>query len=69
MENYAFILKTINDKIADCERMIEYYREEISKKDDTIRELKEKVALLEEANRGFAEATSTLEEKIENLTI
>lgn len=54
MENYAAIFKTINDKIAESEIMIEYYREEVSKKDNIIRDLNTKI--------------KSLEEKIENLT-
>ena len=54
MEKYEAILKTINDKIADCERMIEYYREEVPTRDNIIRDLNTKI--------------KSLEEKIENLT-
>lgn len=31
MEKYEAILKTINDKIADCENLIEYYRGEVAR--------------------------------------
>lgn len=53
MKKYEAILKTINDKIADSENLIEYYREETAKKDATIRELKEKTEQLE---KDFCEA-------------
>ena len=64
MENYAFILKTINDKIADCERMIEYYREEVSEKNDTIRELETKLSASENLRVCNLEIIENL--KIEN---
>lgn len=54
MEKYAAILKTINDKIAEQEDVIEYYRDEVSKKDNIIRDLEAKI--------------KSLEEKIDNLT-
>ena len=54
MKNYTAILKAINDKLAENESIIEYYREEVSKKDNIIRELEAKI--------------KTLEEKIDNLT-
>lgn len=74
MEKYDAILKAINDKLADYERTVEYYREEMPKKDEIIRELETKNGDLELA---FCDATSTnnellsenesLKEKIENL--
>lgn len=53
MEKYDAILKTINDKIADCERIIEWYREEKAKAEAIIRELSEKAEQLE---KDFCEA-------------
>ncbi len=47
MEKYDAILRAINDKIAGQESTIEWYREEMSKNDVTIRELKAKVSDLE----------------------
>ena len=41
MEKYDAILKAINDKLADYERTVEYYREEMPKKDEIIRKYKE----------------------------
>lgn len=46
MEKYAAIFKTINDKIADQESTINYYREETSKKDARIRELENEIKAL-----------------------
>lgn len=42
MEKYEAILKTINDKIANSEKLIEYLREENEKKDAIIRKLEAK---------------------------
>ena len=49
MENITAILKTINDKIATQEDIIEMYRKETAEKDATIRELENKAAELEKA--------------------
>ena len=54
MEKYAAIFKTINDKITASENLIEYYRDLVDGKNNTIRELEAKI--------------KSLEEKIENLT-
>ena len=74
MEKYDAILKTINDKIADCERLIEWYREETLKKETTIRELTEKAEQLEkdycEAQKqafDYAEENKKLTDEIEAL--
>lgn len=48
MEKYSSLLKCINDKIADCEKTIEYYREETSKKESLIRELEAENKALKE---------------------
>lgn len=54
MEKYEAILKVINDKIEDSERLIEYLREGNGKKDEIIRKLEAENA--------------TLKKKIDNLT-
>lgn len=64
MENCNFILKTINDKIAEQEGTIKYYREETSKKDDTIRELETKLSASENLRVCNLEIIENL--KIEN---
>ena len=54
MEKYAAILKTINDKIAESENLIAYYRDLVDGKERTICDLEAKI--------------KSLEEKIDNLT-
>ena len=54
MGEYSALLKCINDKIADSEKTIEYYRNVISEKEAQIRELKAE--------------NKALKEKIDNLT-
>ncbi len=54
MEKYEAILRAINSKLADYEMTVEYYREEMPKKDARIRELEEEI--------------TRLKEKIDNLT-
>lgn len=54
MEKYSSLLKCINDKIADCEKTIEYYREEISR--------------IETQNRELIAENKALKEKITDLT-
>lgn len=46
MEKYAAILKTINDKIADQEGIIEMYRKETAEKNAQIRELENEIKAL-----------------------
>ena len=46
MEKYDAIFKTINDKIATQEDIIEMYRKETAEKDATIRELKNEIKAL-----------------------
>lgn len=48
MEKYEALFRTINDKISECEKTIEYYRESASVKDETIRELRGENKLLKE---------------------
>lgn len=55
MEKYDAILKTINEKIANSERLVEFLRQENGKKDETIRMLKKKTGDLEQA---YYDATS-----------
>ena len=64
MENCNFILKTINEKIAGQEGMINFYREEASKKEDTIRELETKLSASENLRVCNLEIIENL--KIEN---
>lgn len=74
MEKYAAIFKTINDKIADQEDIIEMYRKETAEKDATIRELKNKVGYLELAlcdetqkNNELTSENKELKETLETL--
>lgn len=47
MEKYDAILRTINDKIAECERFVEFLRQENGSLLETNRMLNEKAAKLE----------------------
>jgi predicted RNase H-like nuclease (RuvC/YqgF family) len=53
MEKYDAIYRTINDKIADCEKTIEYYRGEVTR--------------IEKINSELRKENELLKEKIENL--
>ena len=62
MEKYAAILKTINDKIASQEDIIEMYRRETTEKDATIRELENMAAELKKALNEIETAYEKLNE-------
>lgn len=62
MEKYDAILKTINDKIADCERLIEFLRQENGSLLETNRMLNEKVAKLEKDLSEERQANAKLNE-------
>lgn len=49
MENYDAIIKCINDTLKDKESSLNYYREEMPKRDARIRELEESVAEFQSA--------------------
>lgn len=53
MEKYDAILRAINDKIADCESTIAYYRGEVSR--------------IEKINSELKKENELLKKKIENL--
>lgn len=53
MEKYEAILKTINDKIAECEKLIAHYRGEINR--------------IEKINSDLKKENELLKKKIENL--
>ena len=53
MEKYEALFRTINDKIAECEKTIEYYRHEMLKAEKIILDQKEK---LEKAEADYCEA-------------
>ena len=65
MEKYAAIYKTINDKIASQEDIIEMYRRETTEKDALIRELKAKVSDLELALCDETQKNNELENSYE----
>lgn len=53
MEKYEAILKAINDKIAECEKLIEFYRGEVTR--------------IEKINSELTKENELLQKKIENL--
>ena len=66
MEKYEAILRTINDKIADCEKTIEYYREVMSQKDATIRMAEARAFQAEQEFSNAKARLETLEKAYEN---
>jgi chromosome segregation ATPase len=56
MEKYDAIIKCINDTLKDKESSLNYYREEMPKRDARIRELEVKVAQLEGENKGLLDS-------------
>lgn len=71
MEKYEFILRCINDKLKENADVLEMYRKEVPEKDATIRELKVKVAKLEndlseekQAYRKLREAHNKLNDEV-----
>ena len=67
MEKYDAIFRTINDKIASQEDIIEMYRKETTEKDALIRELKAKVSDLELALCDETQKNNELSTAYENL--
>ena len=66
MEKYDAILRTINDKIADCEKTIEYYRDEVARKEAIILKLEEKAVQAENDCGKVKARLETLENEYEN---
>lgn len=54
MEEYKNIFKLVDKTLADNEMMLDYYREEVMKKDAEIEKLKEHISALESANRELS---------------
>lgn len=67
MEKYDAIIKCINDTLKDKESSLNYYREEMPKRDARIRELENKVGYLELALCDETQKNNELISEVERL--
>lgn len=64
MEKYDAIMKTINDKIAEQEGVIEHYRKKQKECEEEKFELTQHIAHLESENKSLIEELKRLDQKL-----
>lgn len=67
MENYDAILRTINNKIADCENTIEWYRGEVARIEEFNKELQKHLEQAEAKAHALSKELERLTEENEAL--